>query len=144
MTPLLSYQPAYPRAIEMIKGQLSVANTNEDGTGTMVVLYTAPAATECSFVKIRNLRGVARVTTTAGRHKFFKKTTATYTKLFDIVVSAITLAAGTCWSTKEATAGGDPATGTIPADIYLAPGDTLEACTHNAEAVSYSGEAEVY
>lgn len=133
--------PVYPRARAPFRGLVSAANTNEDGTGTLVTLYTAPS--DCAFAVVRTVRANARVTTTAGRLKFFVDASATLRKVLDLPVSAVTLAADDNWTTADLP-NANGLTGDIPVEITLLPGEILKIGTHIAEAFDVSGEVEIF
>jgi len=69
---------------------VSVANANRDGSGTVVLLYTAPAA----HARIDDIAIKARVTTTAGMIRFFLSPDGTVFRLWkEVSVAAITASA---------------------------------------------------
>lgn len=110
-----------PRSIE--PQAVSAANTNRDGSGTIVTLCAGATA----GTKVNQVRVKATVTTTAGMVRLYVSTdTGSTWRLFDEVpVSAITVGAST------------PA---FQADrfydnlILTGASDLLGASTHNAEA----------
>lgn len=71
--------------------QAVTANTNRDGTGTIVDFYTAGA----SGGRVDDVKIKAVGTTTAGMIRFYKKSGASYRLIHEVDVSAITPAATT-------------------------------------------------
>ena len=109
-------------------GALSVANTNRDGTGTIVTLFTAGS----SGSRIDSIVIQATATTTAGMVRLFIHD-GTNARLYDEVpVFAVTPAASVpAWSV--ALGNNAPlSTGRYP--LMLPSGSSLRASTHNAEA----------
>lgn len=115
--------PAYaanPRSLDI--GQVSTANTNRDGTGTIATVCTgATAGTRISSVTVQ-----ATGTTTAGMVRLYLSTdSGTTWRLFrEFVVSAITVGASTAgYRYRE-----------VFEDLVLnGSSDLLGASTHNAE-----------
>lgn len=101
---------------------LSVANTNKDGTGTLVDLFTAGAAGS----RVDKLVVKATGNTTSGMVRIFVKLGAATARLLtEIPVNAITPSANLPgFETIVDTLGGLP----------LPTGAKLQAATHNAEA----------
>jgi hypothetical protein len=116
--------PAYaanPRSIDI--AQISAANTNRDGTGTIVTVCAGVAAgTRVSSVTVK-----ATVTTTAGMVRIYLSTdTGTTWRLYrEIPVSAITASASVATFY-----------GRLDFEDLVLTGvsDLLGASTHNAEA----------
>lgn len=116
--------PAFAATPKHANGQVSAANTNRDGSGTLVTLLTAGA----SGSKIEEITVIGAVTTTAGMVRLFTSTDGGTTKrLFDeIAIDAVT------------------PSGTLPAfrrskrytNFVLPAGALLYASTHNAEAIN--------
>lgn len=134
--------PIYAEELKNAQVSVGTANTNEDGTGTLGTLYTAPSSG--NGAKVRAIRAQAIVSTTAGRLKIFRHDGSSFFHLFDLAVSAVTIAAGTAGWNSRAIAGADPITGDIPCDITLKPGDSIRIANHNAEAIHVSAEIEEY
>lgn len=106
-------------------GQVSTANTNRDGTGTLVTLYTAGT----NGGRVEYIRAKAAVTTTAGMVRIFLSTDSGTTKRLwaEIAISAVTVGA----STQSAEGEYRP---TLP--LVLPASAILYASTHNAEAIN--------
>lgn len=107
-------------------GQVSVANTAYDGTGTIVTIATGVAnASIIQFVRVH-----ASVTTTAGMVRFFLTLDGGTTKrlILEIPISAVTVAANTA-------AFSDERVFTVPLVLPDTNG-ILYASTHNAEAIN--------
>lgn len=116
--------PAFASSPRSIEPQVvSTANTNRDGTGTIVTL-TAGAA---SGTRVSSVVVQATVTTTAGMVRLYVSTdTGSTWRLFDeIPVTAITV---------SASAPGFRGRRTYDDLILLGSTDLLGASTHNAEA----------
>ena len=115
-----------PRFVEQPQtkqGQVSAANTNRDGTGSLVSIWTG--TTNGSKVDLIIIR--ATVTTTAGMVRLFLDDTSNVRLIKEIPVSAITPSA-----TVEAfTAEYSPTKA-----IIIPSGWILKASTHNAEAIN--------
>jgi hypothetical protein len=100
--------------------QLSAANTNRDGTGTIVPVLSAGT----SGSRIDDIVITATGTTTAGMVRLFLHDGTNARLLREVPVSAITPSA-----TVQAF------TASLPnLALVLAPGWSLRASTHNAEA----------
>lgn len=100
---------------------VSTANTNRDGTGTVALLYTAPAG----GARIDDIAIKARATTTAGMLRFFLSADgATFRLWKEINVTAIT-PSGTVQSFE---------TLLLSLGLVLAAGMRVYCSTHNAEA----------
>jgi hypothetical protein len=132
----MSVQPAYAaQPIGFGPVQISTANTNRDGTGTIAQI----AVGRGPGTRVERVRVHAAVTTTLGMVRIFKKasglarnadgTFASYTSptwrlIAEVAVSAITVGASTAAFDGEWT----------PTDGHmLADGEQLGASTHNAE-----------
>lgn len=106
-------------------GQVSVANTNRDGTGTIGTIFTAGASG--SRIDAIDLKAVG--TTTAGMIRLFIHDGANARLLTEVPVIAIT-PSGTLpsWETQLNT---NTMTQVLP--LILPTGYSLRASTHNAE-----------
>lgn len=104
--------------------QISAANTNRDGTGTLVTVFTAGR----TGARIDRLRAIAVSTTTAGMIRYFLSVDGGTTKrlIYEQAVSAITP------SSSVAVWNGDLTQPNAPW-LVLAPNAILYAATHNAE-----------
>ena len=108
-------------------GQISTANTNLDGTGTIVSLITAPL----DGVVIKRRQAVAKVTTTAGWVSWFIKKGSTWE--LDCVMPVY---AATVGSTVPPFFDGHDV------NIVLLEGEQYGAATYAAEAMIASIETE--
>jgi hypothetical protein len=104
-------------------GLVSAANTNLDGTGSLVTLIAAIASDgKLEFVRVR-----ARQTTTAGMIRLFLfDGSATYRLLDEIPVTAVVMSAGVAGFTADRDYSGIFA--------FIPSGWSLVASTHIAEA----------
>jgi hypothetical protein len=106
-------------------GQVSVANTNRDGTGDLATIFTAGASG--SRIDAINLKAVG--TTTAGMIRLFIHDGTNARLLTELPVLALTPGASTpSW---EAQLNTNTMTQVLP--IILPTGYSLRASTHNAE-----------
>lgn len=106
-------------------GQVSVANTNRDGTGTIVTVFSAGA----SGSRIDAINIKATGTTTAGMIRLFIHDGADARLLTEVPVTAIT-PSGTLPS-WEAQLNTNTMTQVLP--LVLPTGYSLRAATNNAE-----------
>lgn len=84
-------QPAFAATPRIGMGQVSVANTNRDGTGTLATILTGVAA----GTRVDEIVVEATVTTTAGMVRIYLHD-GTNARLFDeFLVSAVTVGAST-------------------------------------------------
>ena len=118
--------PAYaatPRSLDV--AQVSAANTNRDGTGTIVTVCAGVAA----GTRVSSVTAKAAVTTTAGMVRLYLSTdTGTTWRLYrEIPVSAITASASvaTFYSRLD-----------FEDLVLTGTSDLLGASTHNAEAIN--------
>jgi len=113
--------PLFAITPKLGKCNVSAANTNRDGSGTIVTLFTAAQKT-----KITKIWYVAEVTTTAGMIRLYISDSAgNNPDLFEeLPITAITVGA----NTKAATGYVEYTDFTIPA------GHVISASTHNAES----------
>lgn len=117
--------PIFPATPKSWYGQVSAANTNRDGTGTLVTLVTGVA----NGTRIDRIRIRAAVTTTAGMVRFYISLDGGTTKRLwkEVIVSAITVGAATEAFNSEF----------VTPDLYLPDASAvLYASTHNAEAIN--------
>lgn len=103
--------------------EISAANANRDGTGTVVTVVTAAAQGS----RIDLVRVVAEVTTTAGMVRLFLHDGSTFFLVKEIEVDAIT-ASATVPAFEGEWAPTEP--------IILPTGWTLQAATEQAEAMN--------
>lgn len=106
--------------------RVTAANTNRDGSGTIVTGWTAPSGGS----RIDFIRGRAEGSTTAGMWRVFVTDTAGANPrlIFEMVIAAVTVGAGTEAHSAEVDLTEKP--------LYLAAGQLLRFSTHNAEAAN--------
>jgi hypothetical protein len=85
----MSTTPTFTGTIVSDAVNITTANANRDGTGTLGTLHTAAG----SGTRIDDLMIKARVTTTAGMIRFFLHDGTTYRLWREVLVSAITVSA---------------------------------------------------
>jgi hypothetical protein len=116
----MSTSPQFATTPRIAIGQLSAANTNRDGTGTLVNIITGVS----TGTKIQEVVVQATGTTTAGMVRLYLFD-GTNNRLFDeFVVSAITVGASTAGFRVAKTYDNL----TLPSASWI-----LKASTHNAE-----------
>ncbi len=121
--------PVFVGKVQNFIGQVSAANTNRDGTGTIVTLITG--ATDGTNIYSILLK--AAVTTTAGMIRFYHNVSGTIRLIKEIPVAAITASASQdAWSDIWRSPDGGPI-------VSLKSGESLQASTHNAEAINIAG-----
>lgn len=118
---------------------ISTANTNRDGTGTMTILWTAPAfvdATNPGGSRIERIVVQATVTTTAGMVRLFVSNDATAnTAANTFLYEEVPITAATPSTTVQAYATALQAvTYQTLFPIMIGPGCTLRVSTANAES----------
>lgn len=113
--------PVFTRVPVCAVAQISAANTNRDGTGTIGTIYTATA----DGARIDGIRVKAIVTTTAGMIRIYINDGSGIKLWKEFVVTAITVAAGV--------AGYEYFLDLTQTPLLLKSGDILLASTHNAE-----------
>jgi hypothetical protein len=123
--------PVIPATARIGIGALTAANTNRDGTGTIVTLLTGTAeGTVIDRVRIKSI-----VTTTAGMVRFYLHNGSTAELIKEVVVSAITVAAGTAGFESE----------WVPDDLILPDAShSLRASIHNPEETNCFVHARDY
>ncbi len=115
--------PAYasnPRSVDI--AQVSTANTNRDGSGTIVTVCTGAAAgTRVSLLTVQ-----ATGTTTAGMVRIYLSTDSgtTWRLRKEVPVTAITPSASVAAFTADVA---------LPDTVLLGTSDLIGASTHNAE-----------
>ena len=109
-------------------GQLTVANTNRDGSGTVVTIFTAGA----SGSRIDKITAKAAGTTTAGIIRFYIHDGTNYRLLTELAVTAI-IPSGTvlAWVGSVLNAEGALVSDVLP--LILPTGYSLRAAPHLAE-----------
>lgn len=119
----MASSPVFAVTPEIGMGQVSVANTNRDGTtGTYITLVTAAA----SGTRVTEIVAQAAVTTTAGMVRLFL-TDGTTTRMFD----EITIAAATVSATVKGSR-----VSTLYTNLVIPSGWSIRASTHNGEAIN--------
>lgn len=119
-----TFTPPFAQNQVLAMAAIGTANTNRDGTGTIVTVYTAPAeGARISYIRVK-----AIVTTTAGMVRIYVATTSGGTPqlIAEIPVSAIT-PSGTVQAFEGEFYFTEP--------LLLLSGYTIFASTHNAEAM---------
>jgi hypothetical protein len=121
--PYFAHEPVIGR------GLVSAANTNRDGTGTVVTITTATtAANGGKGRRIERVLAKAIGTTTAGMVRLFLYDGSNYTLIHEFTVDAITPSATLAtWEEEWVRSDGQPVE-------ILPPGWGLVASTHNAES----------
>lgn len=119
----MAASPVFAVTPEIGMGQVSVANTNRDGTtGTYITLVTAAA----SGTRVAEIVTQATVTTTAGMVRLFL-TDGSTTRMFDeIAISAATVSASVKGNRVS----------TLYTNLVLPSGWSMKASTHNGEAIN--------
>lgn len=126
----MAIAPQYANSPRISIGQLSVANTARDGTGTLATVFTAGT----NGSRIDTIEVQATATTTAGMIRLFIHD-GTSARLFaELPVLPITPSATvTAWSGTFSSQVGNLAGATV-LPIHLPAGYSLRASTNNAEA----------
>lgn len=114
----MALDPIFIDTLRTDAGEISVANTNRDGTGTVVTIFTAAATGSKVITVVVKAEG----NTTAGMVRLFLYDGATYYLWYEISVSAIT-ASGTVQTFYS----------TFSPDLILETGWSVRASTHNGE-----------
>jgi len=117
--------PAFVRTPRCEVAQVSAANTNRDGTGTIVSVFTAGA----SGSRIRRIATKATGTTTAGMVRIYLYDGSNARLFHEFAVTAAT-PSGTVKSFEE---GIIEAVNLDKLPLNLATGWSVRASTHNAE-----------
>lgn len=113
-------------------GQVSAANTNRDGTGTLVSILTGAAA---PGTRVDRVVVTATVTTTAGMVRLFIDDGTNVRLYREIPITAVTVSASVAAFS---------ATIETP-DLHLpSASHILKASTHNAEAINVFAHAGDY
>ena len=118
----MAANPAFATTPRLAVAALSAANTNRDGTGTIVTLITGVAA----GTRIAEVVVQAAVTTTAGMVRLYLYDGATYS-LFDEVSVAAATASASGKATRVLTAYNNLI---LPSSSW-----SIVCSTHNAEAI---------
>lgn len=128
-----TYKPIFTQAVKHYNVALSAANTNQDGTGTLVTVC-AGVGTDGSI--IRKITMKARGVTTGGMIRLFIDDGTTKSLWKEFIVTAITPAATVkSWEDELY----------LPEGKYLSASTvSLKASTHNAESFSVIADVEDY
>lgn len=119
----MATQPAFATVPRIGSAQVSAANTNRDGTGTIVTVITGVAA----GTRIAEVVVEATVTTTAGMVRLYLYD-GTNTRLFDEVAIAAATPSSSVKTTRVST---------VYTNLILPSSSwQLRASTHNAEAIN--------
>ena len=125
----MGYAAQYTNVAKVGLGNVTAANTNRDGTGTIVTCLTAGA----SGSRIDQIKVMARVTTTAGMIRLYIHDGTTAWLWKEIPVQAVTPGATQVGFTK-ALAAGDGESIDLP--LVIPTGYSIRASTHNAESMN--------
>ena len=117
--------PSFTSTPRIGYGQVSTANTNRDGTGTVVTMLTGAAA----GTKVFEIAAQATVTTTAGMVRIFLSLDGGTTKR---LIDELAIAA----ATVSASVKGTRITTSYSNLILPDASAVLYASTHNAEAIN--------
>ena len=118
----MSSTPLFVGSVKSYQGQLSAANANRDGTGTVVTICTAGA----TGLRIDDIELKAQATTTAGMVRLFIHDGTNYRLWKEQTVSAITPSATVAaWSASLTNLG-----------LCLESGWSLRASTEKAEVIN--------
>lgn len=125
--------PIFPLTPVAALGQVSAANTNRDGTGTLVDILTGAA----NGTRVQKITVKATGTTTAGMVRLYLYN-GTITRLWkEVEVAAITPSASVKTFEKEIELFGELA-------LHLPANYVLRASTHNAETFNVLAEGGSY
>lgn len=131
----MATQAQYASTPKVGVGQISTANTNRDGTGTIGTVFTA--GTHGSRIDMIDLQATA--TTTAGMIRLFVHNGTNAFLLGEVPVTAVTPSGTTpAWTAQLNT---NTMTQLLP--IVLPTGWSLRASTNNAEAfnvIAFGGD----
>lgn len=120
--------PSYAASPKVGLGQVTVANPNRDGTGTLATILTAGA----NGSRVDSLALKATVTTTAGAVRLFLHDGTSARLLTEVPVQAVTPSAtNPAWEVQLST---NSMSQVLP--IILPTGYSLRASTEKAEAIN--------
>lgn len=122
----MATSPNYASTAKTYMGQISAANPNRDGTGTIVIIATAGA----SGSRIDHIRIVATGTTTAGMVRLFVSDGVNHRLFAEIPIGA---------TTPSATVQAFSADLALPGGLLLQDGYSLRAATEKAEVLNVIG-----
>lgn len=124
----MSVQAAYASTARNSPVNITTANTNRDGTGTIGTVFTAGA----SGSRIDRIVIKATSTTTAGMVRLFTHDGSSYFLWREVAISAITPSATVAAFESAMSANNAADIGFLP--LILPTGHSLRASTHNAES----------
>lgn len=130
---MANINPIFVQTPKVGIGQISTANTNRDGSGTVDTVFTAGA----NGSRIHRIRVKAQVTTTAGMIRLFIHDGSNFRLWLEIAVTAITVGANTAGFEYDLQLPGEKA-------LVLPTGYSLRASTHNAETFNIIAEGGDY
>jgi hypothetical protein len=124
----MATQPSYASGIRQAQGRAAAANTNRDGSGTIVDILTAGS----NGSRVDRVRITAEVATTAGWIRLWLYNGSAYRMLHEEPVPAVTLTAGSTsvWMFEKS----------FPGGLLLPATWKLAITTHNAEAFNAFAE----
>lgn len=125
--------PIFPLTPVIGAGQVSAANTNRDGTGTLATILTGAA----NGTRVHKVTIHATVTTTAGMVRLFIDDLTNKRLWKEIPVTAITVSATVAGFDYVIQLFGEDA-------LHLPNGYILKGSTHNAEAINVIAEGGSY
>lgn len=126
-------QPIFVQAPIIATAQVSAANTNRDGTGTLVDVVTGAL----NGTRIHKITIKAAVTTTAGMVRLFIYNGSTTRLWMEISIPAFSVSATVQGAYVLVELYGERA-------LVLPSGYVLRAATHNAEAINVIAEGGNY
>lgn len=118
----MATDPKFTSVAVAARADVSAANTNRDGTGTIVDIVTAASA----GTVIEKIVVQAQVTTTAGMVRLFVHNGTNYRLFREYAIAA---------ATPSASVAATRVTETFDVPLVLPTGYKLAASTHNAEAM---------
>ncbi len=124
----MSTTPQYAATPKVGLANISTANTNRDGTGTIGTVLSAGA----SGTRIDRIVVIATSTTTAGMVRLFIHDGSAYKLWREVPVSAVTPSASVATFYAAMSSNNAQDIGFLP--LTLPTGYSLRASTHNAES----------
>ncbi|MDQ3004341.1 MAG: hypothetical protein M3R47_03015 [Chloroflexota bacterium] len=125
--------PIFPLTPVIGLGQVSAANTNRDGTGTLVSILTGAT----NGTRVHRITVYATVTTTGGMVRLFIDGGGVIRLWREVAILAVTVSATVKGHVEIITLSGEDA-------LHLPSGYILKASTHNAEAINVITEGGNY
>jgi len=130
---MTNINPIFVQTPRVGVGQITTANTNRDGTGTVGTIFTAGT----NGSRIHRIRVKAQVTTTAGMIRLFIHDGSNYRLWLEFIVTAITVGANIAGYEYDLQLPGEKA-------LVLPTGYSLRASTHNTETFNVFAEGGDY